>query len=110
MKGSFDWYGSQWGALLTSRTSSGYTIETAPAVLSDISPECRPPIETTDLIVRNLSSNIVQTIATCTAGHDKVRVALARERALIRFHQMRQSVLPNLWKEWFTKLSVPLIP
>ena len=47
-------------------------------------------------MLRNLSSNIVQTIAMCTAGHDKVRVALTRERALIRFYQMRQSVLPNL--------------
>ena len=59
-------------------------------------------------IFRNFSTNIVQTIAMCTADHDRVRVALARERALMRFHQMRQSVLPNLWKELFTKLSVPL--
>ena len=57
---------------------------------------------------KNFSSKIVQTMATCTADHDKVRVALARERALIKFHQIRQSTLPNIWKELFTVLSMPL--
>ena len=59
-------------------------------------------------VFRSFSSNSVQTVAMCTADHDKVRVALARERALIRFHQMRQSILPNLWKKLFTQLCVPL--
>ena len=36
-----------------------------------------------------------------------MRVDGARERALIRLLQMRQSLLPNLWKELFTQLSVP---
>ena len=65
--------------------------------------------ESTKDVFQNFSSKIVQTMATCTADHDKVRVALARERALIKFHQIRQSTLPNLWKELFTGLSMPLL-
>ena len=42
---------------------------------------------------QKFSSKISQTMATCTADHDKVRVALARERALIKFHEIW---LPNI--------------
>ena len=64
--------------------------------------------ESTKDLFQKFSSKIVQTMATCTANHDKVRVALARERALIKVHQIRQSTLPNIWKELFTGLSMPL--
>ena len=60
--------------------------------------------ESTKDLFQKFLSKIVQTMAT----HDKVRVALARERALIKFHQIRQSILPNIWKELFTGLLMPL--
>ena len=64
--------------------------------------------ESTKYVFHKFSSTILQTMATCIANHEKVRVALARERALIKFHQIRQSTLPNIWKELFTGLSLPL--
>ena len=64
--------------------------------------------ESTKDVFQKFSSKILQTMAACTADHDMVRVTLARERALIRFHRLRQSILPNLWKELFTGLSMPL--
>ena len=59
-------------------------------------------------IFQRFSSKIMQTMTSCTADRDTVRVALARERALIRFHRLQQSILPNLWKELFSGLLMPL--
>ena len=76
--------------------------------LSDLLSSTSTLSESTKDVFQKFSSRIMQTMATCTANHDKVRVALARERALIKFHQIRQSTLPNLWKELFTGLAMPL--
>ena len=64
--------------------------------------------ESTEDIFQTFSSKIRQTVTSCVADHGIVRAALARERALIRFHRLRQSILPNLWKELFIRLSMPL--
>ncbi len=46
-------------------------------------------------------------IKSCTDGIAKIRIQLARERALKRFHQLRLESLPTLWKEVFSELGVP---
>ena len=49
----------------------------------------------------------METIKSCTDGINKIRIQLARERALKRFHQLRLEILPTLWEKVFSDLGVP---
>ena len=53
------------------------------------------------------SKKIVDTIKTCTEGIEKVRIQLARKRALMKFHQLRIETLPCIWRKAFVELGVP---
>ena len=50
---------------------------------------------------------LIETIKTCTEGIEKVRIQLARERALKKFHQIRIETLPCLWSKAFEDLGIP---
>lgn len=57
-------------------------------------------------ILDDLFAELVKTIKTCTDGIKKVRIQLARERALKRFHQLRINTLPSLWSKVFADLGI----
>ena len=57
-------------------------------------------------ILKDFFAKLIKSIKTCTDGIQKVRIQLARERALKRFHQLRIESLPALWSKVFDDLGV----
>ena len=57
-------------------------------------------------ILHSFFLDLVKTVQSCTDARHKVRIQLARERALKKFHQIRLNSLPFLWKKVFTDLGV----
>ena len=53
------------------------------------------------------SKKIVDIIKTCTEGIEKVRIQLARECALMKFHHLRIETLPCIWRKVLVELGVP---
>ena len=57
-------------------------------------------------ILNNFIKELVTSIKTCTMGLGKVRLSLARERAIMKFHQMRLSDFPVIWNKVFEDLGI----